>query len=74
MLFLQDPQTWHVQLTVRFESKQRFATYDAKDKLVAGSLDTELSVTDYWIFERSLRSAASSQWRVAARLPPPTPS
>ncbi|KAK9845661.1 hypothetical protein WJX84_009950 [Apatococcus fuscideae] len=69
-----DPQTWHVQLTVRFESKQRFAAFDGKGDTMAGSMTTDIPVTDYWIFERSLRSAASSQWRVAARLPPPIPS
>ncbi|KAK9866392.1 hypothetical protein WJX84_006034 [Apatococcus fuscideae] len=66
-----DPQTWHVQLTVRLTSKQRFAAFDAKGALVAGSMTTDIPVVDYWVFERSLRTAASSQWRIAARLPPP---
>ena len=63
-----------MQLTVRFQSKQRFAAFNGKGEAVAGSMTAEIPVTDYWIFERSLRTAASSQWRVAARLPPPTPS
>lgn len=60
--------TGFVQLTVRFNSKQRFAAYNASNALVAGSLDEIISVEDYWVFERSLVNQASSKWRVAARL------
>lgn len=60
--------TGFAQLTVRFNSKQRFAAYDASNALVAGSLDDVINVEDFWVFERSLVNQTSSKWRVAARL------
>eukprot|EP00898_Chlorokybus_atmophyticus_P005612 jgi/Chlat1/6051/Chrsp4S06332 len=55
------------QLTVQVRSRQKFAVYDKKDKLVAGSPDEELLVDDFWVLERATQRL-DARWRVAARL------
>ena len=40
---LQDDNTGFVQLTVKFPSKQRFAAYDRRGRLVAGDLEKEVA-------------------------------
>lgn len=40
---MQDDSTGFVQLTVRIPSKQQFAAYDRKGRLVAGGIDQEIA-------------------------------
>ncbi|BBN04008.1 large subunit ribosomal protein L45 [Marchantia polymorpha subsp. ruderalis] len=56
-----------VQLTVRITSKQKFAAYDKRGKLVAGDPDKELLVEDIWVFEKPLL-LSEAKWRLCARL------
>lgn len=71
-----DPKNDNVgfaQLTVRFKSRQRFAAYDGRGRLAAGSPEEEVGVDDFWVFERPLGKALAHRWRVAARLSVPSP-
>ncbi|GAB4816777.1 hypothetical protein N2152v2_003823 [Parachlorella kessleri] len=68
-----DDSTGFVQLTVKFPSKQRFAAYDRRGRLVAGDLEKEVAVVDHWVFEHPLRKQTSNRWRLAARLAVPQP-
>ncbi|OUS47128.1 putative mitochondrial/chloroplast ribosomal protein L45 [Ostreococcus tauri] len=56
-----------VQLTTRFRSRQRFAAYDGKGRLVSGDPDEVLDVEDFWVFEHGLK-IPNSRWRLAGRL------
>ena len=60
-----------VQLTTRFRSKQRFAAYDARGRLVAGDPEQILDVEDFWVFEHGLK-IMNSRWRLAGRLTLPS--
>ncbi|PSC75974.1 39S ribosomal mitochondrial [Micractinium conductrix] len=68
MIDPKDDTTGFSQLTVRVPSKQRFAAFNAVGKLVAGSLEQEIDVEDYWVFEHSMKPAATNRWRLAGRL------
>lgn len=67
---LQDDSSAFAQLTVRLQSTQRFAAYDARGRLLAGDPDAHFPVTDLWVFEMSLRKSVANRWRLAARLNP----
>lgn len=69
-----DDSTGFVQLTVRIPSKQQFAAYDRKGRLVAGGIDQEIAVEDFWVFEHPLRQQTSNRWRLAGRLQIPEQS
>lgn len=56
-----------MQLTLRILSKQKFAAYDKRGKLVAGDPDKELLVEDYWVFEKPLLKT-EAKWRLCGRL------
>ncbi|KAL2636137.1 hypothetical protein R1flu_007616 [Riccia fluitans] len=56
-----------VQLTVRINSKQKFAAYDKRGKLAAGDPEKELLVEDIWVFEKPLL-LTEAKWRLCARL------
>jgi large subunit ribosomal protein L45 len=60
-----------VQLTTRFRSRQKFAAYDARGRLVSGDPDETLDVEDFWVFEHGLK-IPNSRWRLAGRLHMPT--
>lgn len=60
------------QMTVRFKSKQTYAAYDARGRLVAGDPEEVLNVEDIWVFEHGLK-LPNSRWRLAARLSLPAP-
>ena len=62
--------TAFAQLTVKFQSRQIFAAYDAKSRLVAGNAVEDVEVIDHWVFERPLRDKRG-KWRVAGRLTVP---
>jgi len=62
-----------VQLTTRFRSRQKFAAYDARGRLVSGHPDETLDVEDFWVFEHGLK-IPNSRWRLAGRLHMPTTS
>ncbi len=66
----QDDASAFAQLTVRLNSRQSFAAYDAKGRLLAGSPADTFPVTDLWVFEISLRRGIANRWRLAARLDP----
>jgi len=66
----QDDASAFAQLTVRLRSRQTFAAYDARGKLLAGDPTAGFSVTDLWVFEMSLRKGIANRWRLAARLDP----
>ena len=60
------------QFTVRFESRQTYAAYDRKGKLVSGDPSEEVAVSDVWVFERGVGNAVPNpRWRLAARLSVP---
>ena len=61
-----------VQFTVRFNSRQTYAAYDKRGRVVAGDPDQVLSVEDVWVFERGLK-VPNARWRLAARLSVPNP-
>ena len=58
------------QMTLEFRSKQTFAVYDEKGRLVAGDPDEVLTVEDVWVFEHGL-NVPNPRWRLAARLSMP---
>lgn len=61
------------QITVLIPSTQQFAAYARNGKLVAGNLEDQFKVNDYWVFERCMKKdGPSSVWRLAARLPGPS--
>lgn len=64
----QDENKMFAQLTVRIRARHKFAAYNARGQLVAGSGTAEFPVQDVWIFEHALRKAAYSRWRLAGRL------
>ena len=66
-----DDNTGFAQLTVRFKCSQKFAAFDGKGQMVAGSVGDEIRVDDYWVFERALKQQVSNRWRVAGRLTVP---
>lgn len=68
MIDPKDDSTGFAQLTVRIPSKQRFAAFNRAGQLVGGSLDKELDVEDYWVFEHALKPSAANRWRLAGRL------
>jgi large subunit ribosomal protein L45 len=63
-----DDATAFAQLTVRVRSRQRFAAYDRRGRLAAGSPAQEVEVDDCWVFERPLKPKGPARWRVAGRL------
>ena len=63
-----DDNTGFAQLTARLKTRQKFAAYDSRGKLVAGSLDDDIAVDDFWVFERPLKQQTANRWRVAGRL------
>eukprot|EP00238_Polyblepharides_amylifera_P004713 CAMPEP_0196587442 /NCGR_PEP_ID=MMETSP1081-20130531/57497_1 /TAXON_ID=36882 /ORGANISM="Pyramimonas amylifera, Strain CCMP720" /LENGTH=213 /DNA_ID=CAMNT_0041909629 /DNA_START=396 /DNA_END=1037 /DNA_ORIENTATION=+ len=62
-----DTDNAFAQVTVEFDCLHRFAVYDGKNNLVAGSPDQLLKVIDYWVLERPL-SGNNVRWRMAARI------
>ena len=46
----QDRTQAFIQLTVHFKSRQTYAAYDRKGRVVAGDPKEELAVDDYWVF------------------------
>ncbi len=59
---LQDDKSAFSQFTVRIHSRQIYAAYDARGRVVAGDPDATLPVTDLWVFERSLSDNLSNRW------------
>ncbi|KAL4434156.1 hypothetical protein ABPG75_000597 [Micractinium tetrahymenae] len=68
MIDPKDDSTGFAQLTVHIPSKQRFAAFNRAGQLVGGSLDKEIEVEDYWVFEHALKPSAANRWRLAGRL------
>ena len=69
-----DTSTAFAQLTIEFQSTQRFEAFDARNKRVVGDASKPVKVAEFWVFERGLGSALPSQmhkWRLAARLSQP---
>lgn len=64
-----DIENAYGQLTIQFTSKQSFAAYNSKGKLVAGDPDKILNVVDYWVLERAVKQPGA-RWRLAARINP----
>ena len=58
---LQDDKSAFSQLTVRIHSRQIYAAYDARGKVVAGDPAATLPVTDVWVFERSMSDNISNR-------------
>jgi len=72
-----DESKGFVQLTVRYNSRQNFAAYDHKGKLMAGGPSYSTDVVDHWVLERALggnnsgqqqEKGGESKWRLAGRL------
>ena len=61
------------QVTVAFDTRQKFCAYDKSGRAVAGDPDEALKVRDVWIFEWPFAVhpdvLSSQQWLVAGRMP-----
>ena len=71
MLQLYDAHDF-AQLTVQFDTIQRFCAYDKSGKVVSGDEDQPLKVRDVWVFERAFIQQVddvSTSWMVAGRMP-----
>ena len=71
MLQLYDAHDF-AQLTVQFDTIQRFCAYDKSGKVVSGDEEQSLKVRDVWVFERAFIQQVddvSTSWMVAGRMP-----
>ena len=57
----QDDKSAFSQLTVRITSRQNYAAYDGKGRVVAGDPSSIFPVTDLWVFERALSDNMSNR-------------
>lgn len=72
----EDTSFQFAQLTVEFETSQRFAAYGKDRKLVAGDPEARVDVVERWVLEHGL-TLPHARWRLAGRLAveaPPPPS
>lgn len=67
-----DSSVGFAQITVRFKSKQTYAVYDKRGRLIVGDPDEVLDVEDIWVFEHGMK-LPNSRWRLAARMSLPAP-
>ncbi|XP_047341729.1 uncharacterized protein LOC124945352 [Impatiens glandulifera] len=56
-----------IQLTLEFQSKQKFEAYNLKGVAVAGDKTKEVNVRDIWVFEKSLFQKGA-YWRLCGRI------